>query len=470
VNPLNATAQAVESGVIVTTLRPDRDTGTPPVFSKYGTFIDKYGYSGSSAFASGVFSGPVHTNEGFLFRSTNSVTFRDKVTQAFSNYKYHNGSSWVEYPVSNTDRTGLDFQKEYEVVPSIALPININSQELAVLNQQGWRTADPNDAEAPVTLAELTTNLMKADGTSPTAPLGYIPDGVYLPSTDKATMTGGGIYVKGNASDLRLSVSGNSQIYTITQGSTVTTITVDYSANTTTISSGASTRTVAGIPMNKSNPSDPTGKPGASIYVQGNIEAIHGPAAVSGTTGPAVASNTAVTVTSTGNIKITGDLKYQTPTLDNTGLPIAGSENATNILGIFTNSGAITTEPSATYTTNGLSSNSSDRSAGRLKYTLSLDAAIAAFHSTNTSSGGWISNCNHCSSDTTISLRGSRSASRGLPYYGYGRPNRYFDERFRNGTAAPPFFPVAGNLTPPILRGIDTIASTESFSWRRVNN
>ena len=101
-------------------------------------------------------------------------------------------------------------------------------------------------------------------------------------------MTGGGIYVEGDADSVVLTASNPSsgpqsghalEVYTIKQGNVTTTITVDQTANYTTLASktgsgGTTTTTINGVPANNSSG---TPAPATMLYVNGNISADSGP-------------------------------------------------------------------------------------------------------------------------------------------------------------------------------------------------
>ncbi len=467
-NPYRATAQATEQGVINITLNTtvnQNSLSNPTItraFSSYGTFLSRFPQN--SVWAAGTFSGPVHTNQRFRYSSGNVVIFKDAVTQVGPTYDYNS----TAYNVSNTNRPGLTFQSTYTVVPEVPLPINVYAQELAVLNSTGL--PDSTFTLPQPTTAQLVANLRRANNTPPSTSGGSISNGVYVPSADGVNITGGGIYVKGTVDEMTLSISGSSQVYTIRQGSTTTTITItppsSNSPGSTRIASGSSSTTFQGVPMDKTDPNNH--KPGVSLFVNGSINALHGPAASGGSTPPAIATQTGVTITSTGDITVTGDLKYQQPVLNIDGTLATNGMSATNVLGLFTNSGKITWTPNPTYT----SSN----------YSMTVDAAMVAFNEAalnanpNALTGGWTTDCQSCNSSTVITLRGSRVASKGLPIYGYGKVNRFFDPRFANGAFAPPFFPVTQlqngtNTTTTFSLALSTSnVSTESNTWQRITN
>ncbi|HWQ35866.1 MAG TPA: pilus assembly PilX N-terminal domain-containing protein [Blastocatellia bacterium] len=458
--PFRSQAQTTETGYINVTLNTSAQSTINRAFSSFGTFLNRW--NGSSVWASGTFRGPVHVNTRHRFSSGNAVTFTDTVTQVDSQYDYNSSS----YNVSNQNRTGLTFQSTFTRVDSYPLPQNVYAQELAVLNSTGL--PDGTFTLSQPTALQLNSNLRSASNAAPGLNGAQINNGVYVPSSNGTSVSGGGIYVKGNADEITLSVSGSSQIYTIRQGTTTTTVTITppagSSAGSTTIASGGNSTTFSGVPWDRTSPDTSQQKPGVSLFVSGNISSLHGPAAVSGVTPAAVAAKTAVTITSTGDITVTGDLKYENPTVNMDGTSAANWQSAENVLGIFTNSGKIKWVPNATYT----GSNKS----------ITVDAAMVAFNEAALSSdstlstGGWETDCSECNSNTVVTLRGSRVVSKGLPISGsYKSVNRYFDPRFAGGAMAPPFFPVTQlNLNSPTISFWTSGVATESNTWQRITN
>ena len=479
-SPYLATAQATEQGIInvqLNTTVNQNSVSNPTItraFSSYAAFFHRFSSGGT--LASGTFTGPVHTNQRWRFSSSAPVTFQGAVTQSSSTGTYDYNST--AYSVSNTNRTGLTFQSTFATTSTVPLPSNVYAQQLAVLNSTGL--TDSTFTSAQPTTSQLTANLRQANNTAPGTTSGNLNTGVYVPSSDGVNITGGGIYVQGNADDIKLSVTGtNTQVYTVTQGSNITTITIvppnGSVPGTTTITKGTSTTTFVGVPLDKTISSNV--KPGVSLFVNGDIHALHGPAATgsgsSKATGPAIANQTGVTVTSTGDITITGDLKYQQPVLNTDGTTATNGMTATNVLGIFTNSGMVNLTPSSTYTTG--------------TYNLTLDAAIATFDeavlnsSPSANTGGIYFNCS-CSLDSTsvLQLRGSRIQSQilsiGYGGSGTGTRNVFFDPRFANGAFAPPFFPVTqlannSNTTTTFAVTLSTSnVATQSNTWQRITN
>lgn len=479
-SPYLASAQASEQGIInvqLNTTVNQNSVSNPTItraFSSYAAFFNRFTTGGT--FASGTFTGPVHTNQRFRYSSSAPITFQGAVTQASSTGTYDYNST--AYSVSNTNRTGLTFQSTYATAQTVPLPSNIYAQQLAVLNSTGL--TDSTYTSAQPTTTQLNSNLRTASNTAPGTTSGNLNSGVYVPSSDGVNLTGGGIYVQGNADDIQLSVTGtNTQVYTVKQGSNTTTITIippnGSVPGTTTIAKGTSTTIFVGVPMDKTISTSV--KPGVSLYVNGDILALHGPAATgsgsSKATGPAIADKTGVTVTSTGDITITGDLKYQQPVLNTDGTTATNGLTATNVLGIFTNSGMVNLTPSSTYTTG--------------TYNLTLDAAIATFDEaalnsdSSANTGGIYFNCS-CSLDSTslFQLRGSRIQSQilsiGYGGSGTGTRNVFFDPRFTNGAFAPPFFPVTqlNNTSTTTTTFAITLSTsnvaTQSNTWQRITN
>lgn len=488
-NPNRAIARAIETGYISVTLnaeieKPSTTNTYTRAFSQYGTFVSRF----SGVWASGTFQGKVHTNQGFGFSSSNSVTFTGDVTQVNSTYTWNSGSYNVSSVQPNsTPKTGMTFNSSYTTVGALPLPSNIYKQKLAVLNSTGQpdntypsTTSDPTASPDP-TVTQMKAALKTAANTAPsTTGSGaseVINNGVYVPATTVSglpTINGGGIYVKGTADEITLSktITG-AQVYTIKQGSTTTTITITppttATAGTTVVSNSSGTTTFQGVPLDKTDPT--AHKPGVALFVDGGISNLHGPAASGGTVAAAIAKDTRLTIVSTSDINVTGNITYEEPVLNSNGTTVTYANNyvPTNILGMFTNSGKIIWTPNASYTPSNAS--------------MTVDVALVAFNeavlnaNSSTATGGWEVNCAACNSNTTISLRGSRVASKALSVVnGNGAKfNRLFDPRFANGAMAPPFFPVT-TLTSTSTSSTRTVATntsevmTQSNTWQRTYN
>jgi hypothetical protein len=354
----------------------------------------------------------------------------------------------------------------------VPLPDNDFTQQWAIIDGLGCgehgttcgvsAPPNPTDAELAAALKDISGN---AAGSS--------NNGVYLPfctggagCTTPNTVTGGGIFVEGDAS-IQLSTgtdgSGNlTQIYQITQTSSgggghrwghsggsggtsvVTTITTNLAANTTTIArSGVTTRVLTGVPMNNTGG---TPQPGTMLYVDGTITGLKGP----GQGQPAIQDHSQITVSGAGDINITGDLiyKHEPVTLDGSATYIPGND-FDQVLGVFTNHGNINLD--SPYSNNNLQT----------------DASLAAINSTcpgGSSSCGFHTN----SSINTWTIVGGR-----IENYAHSvsisHGNTYFDRRFtlRQGFA-PPWFPstlVDASVLPGAASAPDVIPDTQRTTW-----
>lgn len=494
-----ATATAREIGFVTVQLNPNVTPGTavaqpvPQPFSSYGSFYNRNGFTSAYQFMSGgTYTGPTHINQWFRFYSGSiNYRFKDAVTQGGSSsssgaptYQYGNGSTNTNYTFSTSNPatspgTNLVFESTFAKVDTVAIPTNTYNQQISVLDGVGLGTTP--------TAAELGTKLSKSDKTHPDTSTG-LPDGVYLSSSDNSNITGGGIYVKGNVSDMKLYVDNGKQVYEITQGTTTTKITVDITnastgAGTTKIKRGSDTeQTFTGVPMDKRDSSNPSAA--TMLYVDGVLDRLHGPSksgsGSTATTAPAIAANTKLTITGTSDIVIAGDLKYTNQTVNNDGTPVTANQNATNILGIYTAAGKVVFDPEASWT------------AGD-KMDLTIDAAITAFNepaltnaSTTDDYTGGRGDCTRCTSNgfdktkATLYHRGSEVYSqdllwtRGFGSSGSRSMNIVFDQRLRGGAKAPPWFPgsFAGTL-PPLVTSLNLAFTTsnvasESNTWQRV--
>ena len=469
-------------------------TGRDFSFSGFGAFFDNGDTAANSALAAGTFSGPVHTNTHFAFVSNRTVAFRDIVSQVDNYVRYDSsdfGQGHINIP--DKDMTGIDISSQgYQKTGGVPLPPNNFSQEYAVINGTGItdRKPDGTPVDPPaalprdllgnllpildpitgrVTPIALSLNLRDAQNKAPLAGVGRLSvDGVYIPSGNGSSITGAGIYIQGDATDIQLYASGTDQVYAIKQGSKVTTVTVSYANNRTTIadSSGKSS-TFTGVPTDKSDPANP--RPGASLFVTGNINSLRGGFdSTTGKNASALAPKTALTITAQGDITITGDLKYSNPVLDSQGLPVQNVNTVQNVLGIFTNNGNVNLAPNANYNTSrGL--------------TLEVNAAIAAFNADTSDDGGGIdgsivyAGSTAPGSNDKWTLVGSRVQAK-INNIGYSNRNVYFDVRFSGGTFRPPFFPGTNyKLGKPSTPAVVSVASVNDpkpvgVSWYRENN
>jgi hypothetical protein len=329
------------------------------------------------------FSGPVHTNGQFNFALNPSGTFTGLVTSVDQTARYYNNGSSIDL---NADRNadldvptfGAGFERG---VPAIPMP----STTVA-------------DRQAEIAL-----------GRSAGSGVPGLPDGVHL-GTSGSSMTGG-IYIKGNAT-LAMSASGNSAIYTVTQGGTTTTVTVNYQSGNTQMRVG------------NGPPTTLNGLANGMIFTDGSLTSFAG----------TVQRDSAVTVAATGDIQITNHLTYESYTPGSGGNP-PSAEGTANILGVLSWNGSV-----------------------RIGTTAPDDINV---HATVMSPTGefTVDNYNVGSARGTATILGGAIQDTygafgtfGSQNTGYGR-NFVYDTRMANGIA-PPFFPTTGSVVG-VLSGIN---------------
>jgi Tfp pilus assembly protein PilX len=417
-------------------------------FSAYGLFINNFNAC-SGVLVPGTISGPVFTNGAWTFGSSGPYTFTGSVGQAGSQAGYQfadgscaqiAGSSATESGTHNTVAPTFQqgFNRSQNPVP---LPTDSFQQEQAVVDGMGqtkFNQSSPNNH-----LNTISGTPFPTSGTPPT--------GVYLPYTgstanNTAVFSGGGILVEGDASvTLSTAATGNppvpQQIYKIVQGSTTTTITITPSANppsagvfgqgTTVVSQqigtgSIKTSTISGVPTIQTT----SGVQGDAtmLYVDGNITSLTGPAS-----GPAIGDYSNVTVTAAQSITITGNITYATPPVDSNDV-LTSNNGQSGVLGIFT-AGANCSGTSGCGNIN-LNVPNSNQS-------LEIDASIAALASQTTSSGGLVNTGNPIN---TLKILGGRIQN-SIQNINTTTRNILFDQRFANGSVAPPWFP-STTITP----------------------
>jgi len=431
-------------------------TTTTQSFASFGTFIDNYppclGW-----LVPGTMTGPMFTNGAWQF-TTGSYIFTDPVGQANANADFWFGSTCVQSPTSSYKRGSQTIKPTFQGgfnlgQAAVALPPNDFSQKRAVLDGTGTNTANPTNAE-------LNAGLKNISGTA--YPSGGAASGVYLAysnSTGPNVMSGGGIYVEGNA-QVTLSPSGSSgQVFSITQGGTTTTLTVDRLATppvgwncpsgtlgTTVIHSGSTNTNVCSVPMNYTNSQAAT-----MLYVNGAITGLSGPAQGQA----AVQDGAQITIAAKNDVTVTGDVLYKTETVTTTqnqvvpgttpaccyGSPIdtliPGHDN-NQVLGLFTATGNFNLN--------------THQSGGNIQ----VDGAIATIsqggHGGFYNTGPAINTFNNVGSQTQNSIYSAAISTQ----------NIYFDRRFTNKPGfAPPWFPattittggtLATNITSTVQR------------------
>ncbi len=461
-------------------------------FSGFGAFFDNGDTQANAPLASGIFSGPVHTNTHFAFLANRSVTFRNVVSQVDNQIRYDTTNNTTpNRAIPNTNITGINISSEgYKRIGAVPLPSNNFSQEYAVINATGvtdlnastGAPVDPPaviptsggnpvpvfDGNGRVTQAVLAANMRTVSNAIPTLSGGNLPNGVYIPTADGNSISGAGIYVQGDASDIKVYANtSNNQVYVITQGSTTTTITSNYSSNQTTVSSSAGgSRTYSGLFINKTIPTAP--KNGTSLFVNGSINSLRG-GKDSSTNRPAIAAETALTVTAQRHITVTGDLKYTNSVVNSDGTPVTNINTIKNVMGIFTNDGNVSLAP--------VSTNVSDS----VGLGLEMNAAVISFNSNTGNDSGIEGSIAYKSGHTSPGgsarwkLVGSRVQSK-INTIGYSYRDVFFDVRFSGGSFAPPFFPgTSYDLGPPVVAGVVTVTAVDSaaataMSWFRNYN
>ena len=442
----------------------------------------------------GTFSGPVHTNTHFGFYTGWQYTFRNVISQVDPNIRtYYN--NFVPIPTSDYAGSIHLSADGYKQVSRVPLPTNVFSQEYAVINSTGL--TDKNAAGSPidppaaipvdaqgnplpvldsnghVTVEALVANLRNAQNQPPAKSGSSLSNGVYIASADGTSITGAGIYVQGDADDVKLYGDTNGdQVYVVTQGSVTTTVRTSYASNTTTISSGSNSVAYTGVPTDRSDPSKP--KPGVSFFVNGGISSLRGGKDGS-VTNPALATGTALTVTAKRSIRVTGDLKYADPVVNSDGTPVSNIATVKNVLGLFTNDGNIYLDAKTAYVANP-------------NLSIEIDAANCVFDSDTSNDsaapytaqeGGittWFGSGHQTpSSSARIRLVGS-DVEKNNSLVDYYNGDTYFDVRFSGGGFRPPFFPgTSYALGPPPVAGVLAISSVDQAastakSWFRDNN
>lgn len=465
-------------------------TGRDFKFSGFGAFFDNGDTQAGAPLASGTFSGPVHTNNHFAFLSDRSVTFRNVVSQVESKIRYDNTSNTTpNRAIPTASITGITLSSEgYKVIAAVPLPTDAFSQEYAVINSTGIvdkksdgtpvdpPTVIPTDAQGKpiavfdssgrVIAAVLAANLRNVSNSPPAVSGGSLVNGVYISSANGSSITGAGIYVQGDVSDMQLYADTNGdQVYVIQQGINVSTIRTSYANNTTTLSTASTTVTYSGVFMDKSDPAK--FQKGVSLYVNGSISGLRG-----GKSGlsvkPAIAASTRLTVTAQRDITVTGDIKYANPVANSDGTPVSNLSSLQNVLGIYTNDGNLNLSPVATYVAGpGLS--------------LEINAAVVTFNGKTSNDNGQIEGSIVYTGTLTPGnndrwkLVGSRVQSK-INSIGYNYRDIYFDTRFSGGKFAPPFFPgTTYSLGPPPVPDTITVTSvnapaTTAMSWFRDSN
>jgi len=412
-------------------------------FSAFGGYINNFAQC-SNPLVYGTNTGPFFTNTQWNFGSGGSYIFTDPVGQVSANADFIFGGSGVSCGgvsgcdcknASSDSHSGQTIAPTFQSgfnrsQPAVALPSNDFSQQWAVLDGigcgEGGSTCGVSSPPAP-TNANLNSYLKNISGTS--YPSAGTTSGVYLPyctggvgCATPNTVTGGGVYVVGNAS-IALSLGNDAlgnptQTYAITNNGTTTTVTLNINANTTKVVSGGTTLTLAGVPTNRSGASP---SEAAMVYVNGTITGLTGP----GQGQASLQDYYATTIAANGSIDVTGDLiyKHEPVTLNTSDTLVAGNDY-NQVLGLFTANGDIV--ESSSYSNNNLE----------------IDGSLAAINSSCTASSS-SSICGFATSGSvnTLTIVGGRIESNAHSV-SLNAANTYFDRRFTSRAGfAPPWFP-----------------------------
>jgi Tfp pilus assembly protein PilX len=449
--------KVVETGYFNFYVPVTSKAGTTTSFSGWGTLYDKFGLC-SAPWVPGTMTGAIFSNDSLNFGDpgqtgtstkyvfTGTVGIHDADAGYFHTTS-RGGSDCQQSSASSNAADGTTIAPTFTGgwstgQPSIPLPQDSYNQERSVLNGNGACMVSPCPAVAQTemgVLQDVNHNQWPTSGAQPSS-------GVYLPYSTTTTggvttntFTGGGIYVQGNAAQVTLtaSTSGsgankhNLQVIAVKQASTTTTVTIDLTGNTTTVTNGTTTTTIQGVPENLgANP--PT--EACMLYVNGNISSNTGSSTPTGLSGPssgaAIQNGSALTVTATGEIDITGSITYSTEPVSLNAADTLVSPVPTNVFGIFTPGGNVDLKPTAS------------------GQNLEIDASIATI--SNGGSGGIQASWNSINQVIIVGGRVQNNALDGSSIQN-GR-NIWFDQRFAGGGFAPPWFPAT------------TIGSTVTYS------
>ena len=441
-----ATTLSDRGSVIVNaTLKPVNSTTS---FAAWGMFIDQWTICSGGTLVPGTISGPAFTNGAWTFGASGNYIFTDTVGSASSTagFQFSNKCDQLN---ATSDKAGNQtiaptFQAGFQTGQnSIPLPANDYNQERAVLDGKGT-------GNNPVTKQDLHNNVSDIHGNP--YPNAGATSGVFLPYQmvdGQNTITGGGIFVEGNANVVLSTGTGpnNSptQIYTITQGTpaVTTTVVIDKNNNSTSVTSGSTTLNLAGVP-HMIDPVTNAQTPDTMLYVDGAINSLSGP----GQGLPAVQDGSGLTITAASNVTITGDILYKTPpvTLTQNQLPgqpadtLIPGNNKGQALGIFTATGDIQLNNKQT---NG---------------NLEIDASLATI-----SQGGTGGLTNVGNQINTLTIVGGRIQNQ-IKNINTITRNVFFDRRFAQNGFAPPWFP-STTVTLGALTQAQATTTVQRVQW-----
>lgn len=402
-----------------------------PPFSEYQYFVNRRTLPGSTTAGNGsrlvfwdedTFEGRVHANGAFdktapLFYATAA----NKGPRFLG--KYTSTSSTLEYDTAAKPTPSTMFKGGYQLgVPAVALPSNANDQRLAAAGVQAGQCTTTTDAC-------LKENFGAASVTN-----GIIKNGVYFSSgTATASNTGsgfgsngtGGIYVKGNVDDLKLSKNGEFQRIEIVQAGKTTTFEQTGPTSWRVKEGNTVIKTMTNSTFN------------GMVFVDGAIgdqdtkgsKGLRG----DGTDTPDVAAESQLTVAASGNIFIKDNLTYTDNAKD--------KPNSSNVLGVYSEGGNIKLNGPANrdITIDGtLMASATGKGFGTVDYT------------TKRTNGTTTPKINLTGG--IIEEQSQGVGQTGTPGNGYSR-NFKWDDRLAKGLT-PPFFPTQGQYeaTPNFTR------------------
>jgi Tfp pilus assembly protein PilX len=414
----NETNTIVEQGTIFLTVTISSSSSSSSSFAAWGMFIDQSPICDGSSLVGGEITGPVFTNGAWTY-GTSSYIYTDSVGSVSPNIGYNFGSCYQSPNHSYTSggqTISPNFQSGIQLnQPAVPLPTDSFNQARAVLDGEGLNDTNPSNAELNAALKNVSKTAYPTVGAA---------SGVYLPYTTSAgnvcpcALTGGGIYVQGNAAVTITANGASAQVYSIVQAGLTTTVTIDTVANTTTIVSGVNTLVTTGVPTQK-NSSGAFQRNATMLFVNGNISALTGGGQGVGD----IQNSTALDVVANGNITITGDLLYKSEpvTLTQSGSTppdtLIPANNYGQALGIYTANGNINL---ANTQANG---------------NLEIDATLATISAGG--SGGLVNTGNAIN---TLAIVGGRIQNT-IQNINATTRNVWFDRRYGQGGFAPPWYP-----------------------------
>ena len=288
--------------------------------------------------SSSVFNGPVHANKNWGFNG--NPTFLGAVSASNGSnanwsaanlttptdrgiYYHCGGAPVLSLATSQPPCSVPNFTQGFSYLNNpITLPTSALGQQRAALGLIPTTDSDSDGIPDSPTALEICQKLKL--GSTNCVPVLSPTTGVYIPNDGAATPNiTGGIYIQGDVTSLTLSKPANGQQrYVVVQTGVTTTININHTNNTTTVTKNpGGTVTYAGTPNGQAPVA--TGGANGQIFVNGTVAALTGPTRtgtvpanspqhpVPTTIPPALAKETQLNITATGQVGITGDLTYE---------------------------------------------------------------------------------------------------------------------------------------------------------------